>query len=52
MNTISFFLATTQVDELQRELAERITDRVGYISSNSSAEDVHRWLESKQVSTQ
>ncbi|CAF0730375.1 unnamed protein product [Adineta ricciae] len=45
-------LSTTQVDELQRELAERITDRVGYISPNSSAEDVHRWLESKQVSTQ
>ncbi|UJR33285.1 hypothetical protein I4U23_020737 [Adineta vaga] len=45
-------LSASQVDELQRELAERITDRVGFISQNSSADDVQRWLASKTISKQ
>ncbi|CAF0898529.1 unnamed protein product [Adineta steineri] len=44
-------LSPTQVDELQKELAERITDRVGFISQKSSKEDVQRWLTSKHIST-
>ncbi|CAF3848814.1 unnamed protein product [Adineta steineri] len=44
-------LSPTQVDELQKELAERITDRVGFISQKSSKEDVQRWLASKHIST-
>ena len=44
--------ATAQVDELHRELAERVTDRVGLINEQSSPNDVQRWLASKHVSAQ
>ncbi|CAF0853809.1 unnamed protein product [Rotaria sordida] len=44
-------LSTQRVDVLQQELTQRITDRIGFISPNSSKEDVQRWLASKHIST-
>ncbi|CAF3092264.1 unnamed protein product [Rotaria socialis] len=43
-------LSNIQADELQQELAQRLTDRIGLISSNSSKEDIERWLASKSIS--
>lgn len=47
-----FFIATPRNDKLQEELTQRLTDRVGTINSNSSSDDVQRWLASKQISSQ
>ncbi|CAF4292185.1 unnamed protein product [Rotaria sp. Silwood2] len=45
-------LSTPQVDVLQQELTQRLTDRIGFISPNSSIEDVQRWLASKHISSE